>query len=142
MATTPTYEAANGLSLPGPRSTAIDARPRLRNHDRALTEAIRAFDESTCKSRAVTAAAFFVTAALAVAMQESTTTPMLGMLALSLVNAGITAPLARFEFLSEIKRRARDEGFSTSTSSQIASDMLADWSNSPNRWIAPTVAED
>lgn len=142
MATTPTYEAVNGLSLPGPNATDATIKPRLRDHNGALTDAIRAHDESICKSRAVTAAAFFVTTALAVAMQDASATPMLGMLGLSLVNAGLTGPLARSQFRSEIERRARAEGFSKSTGSEIASNMLAEWSNSPENWVTPPVAED
>lgn len=142
MATTSTYEAANGMTLPGPKATEISAKPRLRDQERALTAAIRAFDESTCKSRSVTTVAFFVSAALAATMQESTGTSMLGMLALSLVNAGLSAPLARLQFRLEIERRARAEGFTKSISQQIAAEMLADWSNSPNRWVAPAVAQD
>lgn len=142
MATTPTYDAVNGLRLPGPNAADAMVKPRLRDLNGALTDAIRAHDESICKSRAVTAAAFFVTCALAVAMQESSATPMLGMLTLSLVNAASSGPLARLQFRSEIERRARAEGFSKSTARELAFDMLTKWSNSPKRWVAPAVAED
>lgn len=141
MATTPTYDAANGLSLPGPSAADATVKPRLRDQNGALTDAIRAHDESICKSRAVTATAFFVTCALAVAMQEGLATPMLGMLTLSLVNAALSGPLARAQFRSEIERRAHAEGFSKSTARELASDMLTKWSNSPARWIAPSTTD-
>lgn len=140
MATTPTYNAANGLSLPGPNAADAAVKPRLRDHHGALADAIRAHDESICKSRAVTATAFFVTCALAVALQDGAATPMLGMLTLSLANAALSGPLARAQFRSEIDRRARAEGFSNSAARDIAANMLTTWSNSPERWIAPSDA--
>jgi hypothetical protein len=141
MATTPTYEAANGLSLRGPTATKAESKKRLRHYEGALADAIRAYDESTCKSRAVTATAFFVTAALAVAMLESTVTPMLGLLGLSMLNAALTEPLARLQFRLEIQRRARAEGFSPSTARIIASDMLGDWSSSARGSVVSANAE-
>lgn len=131
MATMPTYEAATRLALGG-REAASEPkdRPLLRDKGGTLDRAEQAYRHAMYQSNTGTAAAFFVTCAIAVGTEGSAPIALLGLLALALLSAASSMPLAQYRFRAEIESTAKKEGLSVLDAQQLARTMLAEWSAS------------
>jgi hypothetical protein len=128
MATMPTYEAATGMA---PRESG--ARPQLGDTRAALDRAVQAYEQTVYQSRTVTALAFFLATVIAVGTQGSAAEPLLGLVAIALLSAVSSIPLARYRFRAEITRIARHAGLAEMDARELATAMLSDWSPKAKR---------
>ncbi len=125
MATMPTYEAASGMALGGQGATSVpEARPRLRNLSATLDRAEQIYQRTVYQSNTGASVAFFVACAIAVGTSGSDPIPMVGFLAIALLSAGSSIPLARYRFRAEISRTARREGLSALDGQGLAAAVL------------------
>jgi len=126
-----TYQAATGIELGELGTTSVPTpQPRLRNLSATLDRAEQAYQRSVYQANTSTSVAFFATCAIAVATAGDEPLPMLGLLAIALLSAGSSLPLARYRFREEIARTARHEGLSALDARALATTMLSQWSAS------------